>query len=130
MEINEIVEIVMKMVVIPVLPLLATYLVALIKKNITKIEQDVDNAQVEKYLAIAEDVMIKAVVTTYETYTKSLKEQGSFGIEEQQIAFDKTVNAFNEMISDETYMVITEVYGDYEAYIKNQIESILPSIKE
>ena len=68
------------------------------------------------------DIIEACVITTNQTYVNSLKEQGNFGKEEQEIAFQKTYDAVKNLVTVEMGEVLSEVYKDLDFYIKQKIE--------
>lgn len=63
------------------------------------------------------------VISTNQTYVDSLKAQGKFDLEAQQVAFTMTYEAVLELLSDEAKKYLIEAFGDLEAYITKQIEA-------
>ena len=57
-----------------------------------------------------------------QTYVDTLKRQGGFGKEEQEIAFQKTYEAVRSLMTVEMGEVLSEVYKDLDFYIKQKIE--------
>lgn len=129
MEWNEVVATLCQFVLIPILPLITTYICMCIKKVIARLDDQSDNEYIDRYLLIAQDVLISVVATITETYVKSLKESGSFGIEEQKIAMNKAIEMFESVITDECKNVLCELYGDYNTWIRSQIETIIAAMK-
>lgn len=126
---NEILELIFKLIIIPIIPLLAIYVKTLIQKKINEIDTKVKNDEIKKYLQLAEDALIKATNMTTETYVKALKEKGEFDLVSQQVAFEKSKQAFLHTISDATLEVLKVAYGDYETWIKITIESLVKDSK-
>lgn len=129
MDWNEVLSVVVKFVVIPILPLVTAYICAYIKNGITKLQIETDNEMVDKYLEIAETTLVDAVITVTETYVKALKENGEFDLQAQQVAMQKTIDMFNSIITEDCKEVLGEVYEDYNAWIHSRIESIIAATK-
>lgn len=73
--------------------------------------------------------MTNAVQVTFQTYVESLKNSGSFGKEEQVIAFDKAKAIIATELTDELKAFITQNYGDLQKWITNQIEACIYKLK-
>lgn len=58
---NEYIGTIMTVVVIPILGVITPFVVSLIRKKTNEIEQKINNAQVSKYVNIAEDAVCTAV---------------------------------------------------------------------
>lgn len=131
MEINwsEVISVITQFMLIPILPLVTAYVCALIKKAIRKLDEESNNQTVDKYLYIAQDALISVVSMVTETYVKELKANGKFDLQAQQVAMQKAIDMFNTIVSEECKDVLEEVYGDYNAWIHSQIESIINASK-
>ena len=81
------------------------------------------------YLSRAYSMLEDIVVTTSETYVKSLKADGKFDIEEQQQAFEITKNAFEQIASTEIKNAIKSTVADYDAWVRNTVEAIIANTK-
>lgn len=109
--------------IIPLLGILTGFAVKFIKTKSAQIQARIDNELVDKYVGLASDVITACVVSTNQTYIESLKKEGRFDTEAQKLAFDKTVTSVERILSDEAKKVLTEAFGDLDAYIRNQIEA-------
>ena len=69
------------------------------------------------------DTIIKCVIATNQTYVNSLKEQNAFDAEAQKTAFNKTMNAVLEILSEDAKQYIIETTGDLNTYLTNLIEA-------
>lgn len=129
MDWNEVLDIVIRVIIVPIIPLLAVYLKILLQTKIDEIKAKTDNQNLKKQLDIARDVLSECVTDTTETYVKSLKEQGEFGTEAQKIALEKTKIKFLTIISDGTKTALETAYGDYTKWIEISIESLVKANK-
>lgn len=108
--------------IIPLLGILTTYLVKYIAAKRDAIIAQSDNSIANKYIKMLADTITTCVIATNQTYVDSLKEQGKFNEEAQKQAFNLTLNAVLAILGEEGQKYLTEIYGDLNIYIKQQIE--------
>ena len=109
--------------IIPLLGILTTYIVKYIQVKSAEITEKTDNAIIDKYTVILADTISGCVLATKQTYVEALKKQGSFDAEAQKTAFNMTLNAVMNILSDDAKKYLTEAFGDLNAYITSQIEA-------
>ena len=109
--------------IIPLLGILTTYIVKYIQVKSAEITEKTDNAIVDKYTVMLADTISARVLATNQTYVEALKKQGSFDAEAQKTAFNMTLNAVMNILSDDAKKYLTEAFGDLNAYITSQIEA-------
>lgn len=109
--------------IIPLLGILTKYLITYIdtKKNIA-INQNINEIQ-KKYITLLAETIKTCVIATNQTYVDALKEKDAFTPEAQKEAFNKTLNAVLAILGEEGQKYLTEVYGDLNEYIINQIQA-------
>ena len=81
------------------------------------------NALADKYTVMLADTISACVLATNQTYVEALKKQGSFDAEAQKTAFNMTLNAVMEILSDDAKEYLSEAFGDLNSYITSQIEA-------
>ena len=69
------------------------------------------------------DIITKCVIATNQTYVETLKKQGKFDQQAQEVAFQKTLLAVQAMLTAEAKQCLTEFYGDLDIYITSAIEA-------
>lgn len=126
---NEVLDIIIRVIIVPIIPLLAVYIKMLIQTKINEIQSKIDNENINKQLEIAKNTLNDCVTETTETYVKSLKEQGKFGVEAQAIALEKTKQAFLSIIGEGTKKALETAYGDYTKWIETSIEKLIKENK-
>ena len=109
--------------IIPLLGILTTYIVKYIQVKSAEITEKTDNAIADKYTVMLADTITACVLATNQTYVESLKKQGSFDAEAQKTAFNMTLNAVMNILSDDAKKYLTEAFGDLNSYITSQIEA-------
>ena len=109
--------------IIPLLGILTTYIVKYIQVKSAEITEKTDNAIADKYTVMLADTITACVLATNQTYVEALKKQGSFDAEAQKTAFNMTLNAVMEILSEDAKKYLSEAFGDLNAYITSQIEA-------
>lgn len=108
-----------------ILPLISFLGIKLSQWLSTKIKDEKAAALFTK----AVDIVTNAVRITFQTYVESLKNSGSFGKDEQSIAFEKAKQIITSELTEELKAFISENYGDLQAWISNQIEVSIYKLK-
>lgn len=116
--------------VVPLLGVLTTYLVQLIRKKTAEIVDAETDTKSKKYIQLLSDTITNCVIATNQTYVDSLKNKDAFDEEAQKVAFEKTYQAIIKTLNDDAYKYLQEVYGDLETYIKTKIESEVKTQKK
>ena len=108
-----------------ILPLISFLGIKLSQWLSTKIKDEKAQALFNKAISI----VTNAVQVTFQTYVESLKNSGSFGKEEQAIAFDKAKAIITSELTEELKIFITQNYGDLQKWITNQVEATIYKLK-
>ncbi len=108
-----------------ILPLISFLGIKLSQWLSTKIKDEKAQALFAKAIGI----VTNAVQVTFQTYVESLKNSGSFGKEEQAIAFDKAKAIITSELTEELKNFITQNYGDLQKWIANQVEATIYKLK-
>lgn len=116
-------EQIMEYILLPLLGLLVSYFIAYIDKKKKETIANTDNAKVKKYTTLLANTITNCVLATQQTYVDTLKKEGKFTLEAQQIAFENTYNAVLNVLSEEVLLYLEELYGDYQGYIAQLIEA-------
>jgi hypothetical protein len=126
---SELISNIFQVCLLPLLGILTKYLVAFIAMKSEEMKQKTNNETAQKYLQMATDTITACVIATNQTYVESLKAQGKFDKEAQEIAFNKTLEAVLALMNDEVKEYITEVFGDLNTYLTTQIEAAVNGTK-
>ena len=133
---QEMVTMLFTVVVIPILGIMTKYVCALITTKINEIKERTgaqkESATVDlldKYLLMAEEALIKAVVATNQTYVDSLKAQGKFDLDAQKVAYEKTKNAFLTMLDSSAKEILSNSLLDFDQWIDATLEYNINVIK-
>lgn len=133
MEFNEMINNVLYIVLTVVLPIIATYLVNLIKAKIkesTVVEEATKNENMSNLVKDALADVMDAVLYVNQVYTDSLKASGKFDKEAQEEAFNRAYETALNMISDEVKKIIEQLYGSFDEWLKLKIESSVNMAKK
>ena len=119
----EIIIQIFQLCIIPLLGILTKYLVDYLNAKRDELNTKTENETAEKYTTMIFDTITKCVIATNQTYVNSLKEQNAFDAEAQKTAFNKTMNAVLEILSEDAKQYIIETTGDLNTYLTNLIEA-------
>lgn len=130
MEWSIIINKIFQVCLIPLLGILTKYIIQYIHikseeiqlKNKESIELK-HAEKVNKYVKMLSDIITKCVIATNQTYVETLKKQGKFDQQAQEVAFQKTLLAVQAMLTAEAKQCLTEFYGDLDIYITSAIEA-------
>ena len=125
----EIITMIFEICIVPLLGLVAGFIVTWVNAKRKEALAKTDNEVAQKYINIAADVINSAVITTTETYVKSLKNQNLFDATAQQIALEKTKSAVIDTLSNEAKTHLRGLYGDLNKYIESKIEEAIKNNK-
>lgn len=130
MEWSVIISEIFQVCLIPLLGLLSKYIIQFIQVKCEEIQlQNRENKElkhaekINKYVKMLGDIITKCVVATNQTYVETLKKQGKFDQQAQEVAFQKTLLAVQAMLTAEAKQYLTEFYGDLDVYITSAIEA-------
>lgn len=126
---TELISSIFQVCLIPLLGILTKYLVTFISMKAEEMKQKTSNETAQKYISMASETIMACVLATNQTYVESLKAQGKFDKEAQEIAFNKTLEAVLLLMNDEVKEYITEVFGDLNTYLTTQIEAAVNGTK-
>lgn len=125
MDYQEFIEMLVRMVLVPVLPVVASFLVALLNKYIAKVKADVEQKQLEKYISLAESAIQSAVMSTTQTFVDSLKAAGNFDKEAHAEALKMTKENVMRIVADSTRDAIEMAYGDFYEWMDLKIHETI-----
>ena len=126
---KEILEMLFKLVIIPAIPILASYAVKALKEWADSKSVVIDNEIVAGYLTNITEIISQAVISTTQTYVDSLKAQGKFDAEAQKIAFEKTKTTVLALLAEDAKEFIADMYGDVDLWLDTKIEQMVKETK-
>ena len=126
MEFSEVLNYVLYIVLTVILPVVATYVVNLIKAKIKESDIIADATQNENITKIIENALsdvMDAVLYINQIYVDALKSSGKFDKDAQKNAFNRAYAEALNMISEESQKVIEQVYGSFDKWLMLKIET-------
>ncbi len=133
MEFIEICNYCLYIILTMITPVIAKYAVELMKTKIKESNIIADATKNEELSKIVEgaftDVM-DSILYVNQVYTDSLKANGQFNHAAQEEAFNRAYVEAVHMISDETKKVIEQLYGSFDHWLKQKIESCVNVAKK
>ena len=120
---NNIITLVFKLCILPILAILTKWLVSFIQQKMDEAAQKVDNELADKYLGMLSNTISKCVIATNQTYVETLKKEGKFDLAAQKKAFDMTKDAVLTILEGDALNYLNEIIGDLDTYIDKQIEA-------
>lgn len=126
----EILQQIFELCVIPLLGILTTYLVKLIRKKNKELDEKVSKEVSKKYIDMLADTITDCVISTNQTYVDALKAANAFDKKAQEKAFELTYNKIMNVLTEDAKEYLTTIYGDLEIYITTKIESEVKLYKE
>jgi uncharacterized protein YsxB (DUF464 family) len=112
---GDVTGIIINTLLIPLLPTVSGFIVALIKVKMAEIKQN-------KYLNIAEDAVCTAVTAVSQTFVDALKKSQSFDNDAMRAAFNTARNKALTIMGTKAQDVIRYLYGDLDSWLENKIE--------
>ena len=119
----EMLQQIFELCIVPLLGILTTYLVKIIRKKSAEIDSKITDEKTSKYVKMLTSTITECVISTNQTYVDSLKGQNVFDKEAQEKAFEMTYNKVMNILTEEAEEYLAEVYGDLDIYITSEIES-------
>lgn len=116
--------------IVPLVGVLTTFLVNYLKKKSAELQEKTDSELAKKYMQMLTDTICVCVIATNQTYVDALKKQGKFDKEAQEKAFQMTLDAVLQILSQEAQDYLTSIYGDLNAYIAQLIEAQVNQCKQ
>lgn len=108
-------------VITAAVPVVAAYLVSMIKKAGENAAADTDDIKTQSYIKEITDAISDAVAATSQTYVDALKQAGKFTKEAQAEAAKKALTACLASISPAAQKFIEAAYGDITDYLTTKI---------
>lgn len=133
MDFSEMINYILYVVLTVIMPVVATYIVNLIKAKIREsniIEEATKNENISNLVKDALSDVMDAVLYVNQTFVDGLKKQGQFDEKAWEDAKTRAYNAAIETISEASKEAITMVYGSFDKWLKLKIESSVNMAKK
>lgn len=105
-------------ILVPVIPLVALYIVTFLKTKIAVLEQNY-------YTFKLNELIETSVLAIQQTYVDKLKEKGAFTKDAQTQAFNAAKEKVLNQLEGEFEEIIARIYTDYNQYIDDKIEALV-----
>lgn len=116
--------------IFPLLGVLTSALVVYINAKKNELINNNKNEVANKYTNMLAETISTCVLATNQTYVEALKQKGEFNLEAQADAFNKTLQAVLDILSDEAKEYLTQIYGDLNIYLSQKIEAEVNKTKK
>lgn len=126
---NELISMIFRVVILPLLTVLTGYAVKWINAKAKELKATTDDVYAHKYISMLQDTIVKAVIAVNQTYVDALKQQGSFDKAAQEEAFKRVYETVLLSLNEEAYEYLINIFGDLQTYITTQIEAAVKEHK-
>lgn len=116
--------------VVPILGLVAAYIIFFIKSKINALKASTNNEMAIKYLSMLESTVTNCVLATNQTYVDSLKGKNAFDATAQKMALEITHNSVMSTLTEESKKYLSEVTGDLDKFVNEMIEAKIAQTKK
>ena len=117
-------------VLYPVVSILAIFLINFIKQYSVKLQAQTEDDRIDKYIKLAEQLIVDTVKETNQTFVDIQKADGTFDKEAWVVAFNKTKGNVVGLLTVAEKEAIAQVYGDVDAWHNTKIEATVVDVKE
>ena len=115
--------------IIPLLGVLTAFFVKWVNAKSIEIQANVEDATLNKYMAMLTQTITDCVIATNQTYVEALKTQGKFDLAAQKEAFNLTHEAVLSILNDDAKSYLSNAVGDLNSYITKKIEAAVNTNK-
>lgn len=122
MNVNELLQTIFQVVIIPLLTVLTGYAVKWINAKANEIKASTENEYAQKYITMLNDTITSTVIAVNQTYVDALKDKDAFTKEAQEEAFKRVYTAVMASLTEEADYYLSQIIGDLNEYITNKIE--------
>ena len=126
----ELLNTIMTAVVLPLLVAVSGYVIAYLRKKAAEVSGNIEDKTIRTYVQEANDIVIQAVDTLFQTYVNELKSKGEFDKQAQLEAFEKAKDISLALMSTDAKEVLIQLYGDIDLWIKTKIEQAVKRDKD
>ena len=116
-------------VLIAAIPVITAHLCTFLKTARDGAKQHTSDDTARRWLEDAFNAVITAVKCTNQTYVDTLKKNGTFTLENQREAFQKSYDTALSIMTQEVKDFIQSAYGDLNKWLTAQIEAQVKSEK-
>ena len=129
MEINELLQTIFQLVIIPLLSVLTGYAIKWINAKAKELKANTENTLAHKYIDMLQNTITSTVIAVNQTYVDALKGKDAFTAEAQREAFERVYESVMASLTEEALAYLHSAIGDLDDYISNQIEAAVKENK-
>lgn len=122
MDWNELLMTLIKVVIIPAIPVATTAIVKFCKAKTDEALAEVQGEVLRQALDEATDAVYTAVIYTSQVYVDSLKMSGTFDEAAQKQALQTALTKAEAMLAEDTKKLLESLYGNLEDWLTVKIE--------
>lgn len=127
---NQLLSALIQVLIIPILPSVAAFIIAYFRKKTKELEKEMENRELARYLAIAENAVMAAVTAVNQLYVDEIRTRnGGLTPSEQRTAFEMAKEKALRMIGENGLSVLRREYGELDPWLDNRIEACVHSYK-
>lgn len=123
MFINDVFTIIIQIIIIPLLIILSTFLINLIKTKINNLQKTTEDKTLSNYLILLDEAVDTAVAYINQTYVNQLKADNTFDEKAQQEALSKAYSRVVKTLTYEATDYLQTHIGEFSNYIFAKIEA-------
>lgn len=112
----------MKVVIVPLLSVIVPFIIQLLRTKTTELKNRINNADINKYVDIAEDAIETAVVSTQQTFVDTVKNTVDWDTEAQELAFTLTKTNAVKLMGETAKVVMQTLHTDFDSWLEHRIE--------
>lgn len=122
MQIKELINTIINVMIIPILPVITAYIIAVIKKKTVELEDQVKNLKQNKYITAADNAAITAVMSVQQTYVDDTrKTKGFLTPQDISTALKMAKEKASSLLGNEVMEVLNDIYGSADTWLENKI---------
>jgi len=122
-DLNQLISSSINIIVIPLMPVITAFIIALIKKKTAQLDNSIKNKELSKYITLAESAIISSVSAVNQIYVDSIKaKNGYLSSDEQKIAFNLCKDKVLRILGDTGIAALQQLFNDSSTWINNRIE--------
>jgi len=129
MELSPEVYLALNAALVAIIGAVSVFVVDFLRKKSEELKQKTTNKAINKYIDIAEDIVVTAVITVNQTFVDELKKGGAFTKDRQEEAFIKCKDIILKMLTDSSKIAVESLYGDFNKWLTAKIEYNVSSTK-
>ena len=114
---------VFEVLIVPVLGVVATYLITLINAEKEERLQKANSEKTKFYIEILNNTIIDCIRATNQTYVEALKKNGTFDEQAQEEALNRTYEAVMSILTNDAKVFLDNAIVDLSSYVTNKIEA-------